>query len=146
MEDTPQPPPPVPTADDPLPPVNELVVLAGGVEEPVLRRDGSRETVKIRMVGLGEMGRFGDASRDGSGEALAELACARPAGWAAGLTVPSLERIVIVTGHLNGERYFRWADRQVRILDGQRPLLEKGLALAKQLPPSVLAGLIGPTT
>lgn len=150
MDDTPPPSqlPRVLTADDPLPPVNELVVLAGGAEETVLRRDGERATVKVQLVGLDRMLGFAQAAVSDDELGVIDFACGKDPGWAATLTLPSQERLAMVVEHLNGDAFSRWADRRTRRLKASDPLVRKGLELASALPPSALQGLLttGPRT
>ncbi len=87
--------------------------LFGGVDI-VIAHDGSpgaAETVRVRQLKIGE---YPQLLRGlDNEEAMAELYCAKPAGWAAGLPVQSLEAIVMEGERVNGDFFSRWVLRRL---------------------------------
>ena len=111
--------------DTPAKIVNDLVILAGGVEIEVHYNDPATppETVKIRQLPLRRMADFG--ALQGDEGALIDLFCNRPPGWSDTLDLASAEAIVELGTRLNLDPFARWAERRLAANEQLRPLLGK---------------------
>lgn len=111
-----------------------LETLLGGTRADVTLLDGSVETITVRQLPVRDLPRLLQASAQADESAMAELYCAKPAGWADTLTRESHERIIAEGERLNADFFARWLQRKTRreetLFPGQQEAL---LKLAAQL-------------
>ena len=70
-------------------------------------------------------------------EALAELLCDKPEGWAQGLNVGDVLEICDKGHELNFKNACRWGQRRASVNEGLLPIAEQGQKLASRFPNSV---------
>jgi hypothetical protein len=75
--------------------------IFGGLDLIVAKRDKSTENVFIRQLAVETYPKFLAASEDES--AMAELYCAKPAGWARTLSPGSLEAVIVEGERVNAD-------------------------------------------
>ena len=108
--------------------INDLVILAGGVEIEVHHTEGETptETVKVRQLPLRRMADFGNLQANEG--ALIELFCNKPPNWADTLSLESAEEVVELGMRLNLDPFARWAERRLSADKQLRPVLDKAKA------------------
>lgn len=87
-------------------------ILQGGADVGVTYKNEASETVKVRILEIAEYP--GLLKIIDNEPASLECYCQRPAGWAATLSAASHELLIAEAERLNGDFFWRWADRRVK--------------------------------
>jgi hypothetical protein len=117
-------------SDQPTPstePAAPLTILAGGEQHAAALRDGTSETVTVRLMTMRELQGYLNGIDDIS--AFVELACAKPTGWADKLAPDSLFALDEAVRRLNDPILDRLIQRQVSAVQKMRPMAAKLAAL-----------------
>lgn len=104
-------------------PVSPMTILTGGEQLVAKLRDGTTETVTVRLMTMRELQGYITGIDDIS--AFVEMACKKPAGWADNLTPDSLFDLDEVTRRLNDPILDRLIQRQVNAVQKMRPMAAK---------------------
>lgn len=113
---------------------NQQTVINGGEEIQINLADGTKETVKIRLLKISEFEKYLGVI-DNEAKA-AELLCDKPEGWADTLDIGSLLDIVDRGHEINFTNVYRWANRRADVNEAMLPLAQKGAAMRSALPNS----------
>ena len=111
------------------PPIAALI--NGSVPFTAKRIDGTTEDVNIRLVPLGLIMRYIELVGDLL--PFVELACDKPAGWAAALSDEAVYAIDEQFRGLNDFRCGLWLDRQAKAVTNMQPMMAKVSGLTKSL-------------
>ena len=106
-----------------------METLLGGADYPVTKLDGTVVTVLVRQLPLSDFPTL--LARMEDEPSMAELYCGQKAGWAATLTLESLEKVIEAGERLNEDFFARWLARRLKRQERLMPgLTEKLMASA----------------
>ena len=122
----------------------KTIILLGGSEFTVTKRDGSTEAVSVRQLAVKDFPKF-QTLQDDEVE-MCDFVCGKTKGWAEALTNDSHEALVAEIEKVNGDFFSRWLERQLRrqekVMPGLRDKLMQSLLASRTLlqkPPSSAA-------
>jgi hypothetical protein len=114
--------------------MNDQTIINGGEELQIFLTDGSKETVRVKLL---KVKKFEDYLRAiENEEATAELLCGKDPGWAENVTASSLLDIVEKGHDINFTTVCRWAERRANVNEAMLPLALRGQKLAAASPTS----------
>lgn len=117
--------------------MSEMGTILGKKTVKVEKLDGTTEDVEVAQVHLDGYQRYLELLDDEIGQV--EWLCRKPAGWARGLTIESVERILETGQELNGGFFGRWLQRRlqrVALVTGGAGAQVSGLTSGLQKPVS----------
>jgi len=123
---------------------SSLVTLLGTEEISVTKRDGTVETVSVRLLPISAYPAMLAQLDDEI--AMVEFYCSKPKGWAETLTLESFEQVILAGEKLNMDFFSRWAQRRIarqeRLVPGITDKITSGalaLPTSSPKPPSRVA-------
>lgn len=96
-----------------------MATLQGGVDYEAVKRDGTKEQVKILQLPIKLMPQYGAALTNEP--ALVELLCNRPKDWSDGLTNECFEHIVVTGREIHKDFFACFQQRQREAIELLNP-------------------------
>jgi len=110
--------------------LNELQILAGGVELEVELRDGSKTTVKVQQLSIRKLDQW--LRLMGQEPEQVELCCAQENGWSDNVVTGDYEKLVALMEELNRPTLDRWLTRLQGAIGLSNDLVQRGMAAKKK--------------